>query len=353
MNFHRILCALLALSALCMSAGDKYYNAADLRIVNRPCVDDSGLSRLDWEKYDSLPDIIKRYSDYSTGLAVMFNTDSPYIKAKWRTGKLSTGKNITPLMQSGLDLYIKRDSVWVHAAVGIPSDSLYHESQLIDSMEDGVKECLLYLPLMNSLKELEIGVDDNAFCVPSDHRFRRRVVFVGSSITHGASASRPGMAFPAMLQRQLDVECVNLGYSGSCKLEPFYNEFMRDAQGDFYIIDPFSNPTAQQIEERLPAFINGFKEMCPDHDIYFLQTEVREEGNFNTRVQKREEAKRLAAEEGMKAILETGVKNVYFVNPGLPLGDSHELTADGTHPTDAGFILITGNLAPIIQKYIE
>ena len=52
----------------------------------------------------------------------------------------------------------------------------------------------LYLPTYNRLIMLEIGVDENA-CVeaPRPYAIEKPVVFYGSSITQGASASRPGL----------------------------------------------------------------------------------------------------------------------------------------------------------------
>ena len=46
------------------------------------------------------------------------------------------------------------------------------------------------------------------------------VVVYGTSITQGANASRPGMAYTNILSRRLNVEFVNLGFSGSGRGEP-------------------------------------------------------------------------------------------------------------------------------------
>ena len=47
----------------------------------------------------------------------------------------------------------------------------------------------------------------------------RPVLFYGTSIMHGACASRPGMAIPAIIGRRLDLPTVNLGFSGNGRME--------------------------------------------------------------------------------------------------------------------------------------
>lgn len=334
------------------SAATRYVDSRELKIVNRP-YEQATLSRLNCGRYGELPDRIARYGSMSTGMAVSFTTNSPYIKARWTTAYRSEGKNTTPLMQSGLDLYIRTDSAWVHAGVGLPSDSLSHKAVLVEDMPSGVKECLLYMPLWNSLGSLEIGVADTAYCQPGSYPWKGRVAVVGSSITHGASASRPGLAYPARLQRALGAEVINLGFSGSCKLDSCYARFIADTDADLYVIDAFSNPSAGQIDSRLKAFVDLIRERRPYAPLLFLQTEVRETGNFNLRKREYERQKREAARRGMAKLTVDGYRNIFFLDPAMPLGDSHELTVDGTHPTDAGFELITARLLPVIKPFLH
>lgn len=330
----------------------RYVDYPELTVINRADASGSSLSRLDVTEFDSLPANVAKYGNHSTGVALMFSTNSPYIKAKWRTKHLSVGKNTSPLLQSGLDLYIRSDSAWIHAGVGLPSDSLEHKATLVDNMDSTAKDCLLYLPLWNDVESLEIGVADSAFCNPIRPGFGKRMVIVGSSITHGAAASRPGMAYPARLERALNVECVNLGFSGLCKLEPFYADFITSTPADLYVIDAFSNPSPEQIHSRLKPFVDRIRSMKPDVPLIFLQTEIRETGNFDLKKRDFEYRKRMAAEQEMNRLINEGYRNIHFINPAMPLGDSHEMTVDGVHPSDAGFQLIIEHLIPIIKQFL-
>lgn len=344
---------LLLVMALNGISATRYTDCRELKIVNRPYDTGTSFARLDCTRYGNLPADMVRYSGLSTGMAVSFTTDSPYIKARWTTTYRSEGKNTTPLMQSGLDLYVRTDSVWVHAGVGLPSDSLSHKALLVENMPSGIKECLLYMPLWNCVESLEIGVADTAVCQPGTYRWKGRVAVVGSSITHGASASRPGLTYPARLQRVLDTEVINLGFSGLCKLDSCFARFIADTDADLYVIDAFSNPSPEQIDSRLKHFVDLIREHRPYTPLLFLQTEERETGNFDLKKRDYEQLKRDTARRGMSKLIAAGYRNLYFLDPAMPLGTTHELTVDGTHPTDAGFELITSRLIPVIKPFLH
>ena len=147
---------------------------------------------------------------------------------------------------------IRRDGKWVFAGVGVPSKSgTQHEAPVVEHMDTTMKECLLYLPLHDEIAALEIGTDEGALLEAAPDPFRHRIVVIGSSITHGTSASRPGMAYAARLGRTLGFGFINLGASGQCKLDTFFARIAAETRADAFLFDTFSNPSAQQIDERL------------------------------------------------------------------------------------------------------
>lgn len=48
---------------------------------------------------------------------------------------------------------------------------------------------------------------------PENYEITTPVVFYGSSITHGATTSRPGISYPNMLSRRLNFDYLNLGFA--------------------------------------------------------------------------------------------------------------------------------------------
>jgi len=202
------------------------------------------------------------------------------------------------------------------------------------------------------LKSLEIGVSSDAHIHKGENPFKEKIVVYGSSILQGASASRPGMAYPAQLERATGFEFVNLGASGQCKMEQFFAHVAAACEADAFLFDSFSNPSAQQIEERLEPFVATIRAAHPTTPLIFLQTEVRESRNFNDKIRKFEDDKRAASEAGMQRLL-TQDKNIYFLNPGMPLGDDHDATVDGVHPSDLGHGRILEVIRPQIVKILK
>lgn len=348
-----LLCLLMPAMAAAENAPVKYTDAASLTIVNKAQPGGPAFQRIDVARYPELTPTVTRYYRYSTGLAVVFRTDSRNIRARWTTVNQLPGANSTLIAQRGLDLYIRRDGKWVFAGVGVPSKSgTQHEAPVVEHMDTTMKECLLYLPLHDEIAALEIGTDEGALLEAAPDPFRHRIVVIGSSITHGTSASRPGMAYAARLGRTLGFGFINLGASGQCKLDTFFARIAAETRADAFLFDTFSNPSAQQIDERLEGFVRRIRESHPTTPLIFLQTEVRESGNFDLKKRAFEDAKREAARKGMEKILETD-KNIWFINPGMELGDDHEATVDGVHPTDLGFERMLKKVQPQIIRILQ
>ena len=346
----------LACSLNMQGAGERhlqYVDARGLAVVNKAQPAGPALQRLNVENYPQLPETVNRYFSYATGLAVAFRTNSTCIHVRWNTSDKAESVNTTLIAQSGMDLYIRRDDGWVFAGVATPGWKDTHRATVVENMEDNWKDCLLYLPLFNRVDSLQIGIDETADIESLPNLFREKVVVIGSSITHGASAGRPGLAYPARLNRALGVEFANLGACGLCRMEDFWADIAGDTEADAFLFDTFSNPSPQVIRERLPGFVAKIRESHPDTPLIFLQTVVRETGNFDLKKRDYERRKREAATEELEKIRKAGDRNVYFISPGMVLGDDHEATTDGVHPTDAGYERIVDALLPQLAKILR
>ena len=181
------------------------------------------------------------------------------------------------------------------------------------NMEKGTKECMLYLPMFNCVTKLEIGISESATIEAIPSPFKYKIMVVGSSITHGASASRPGGAYVARMGRALNAETPNIGLSGRCKLDDYFANIVCGSKADAYIFDTFSNSTAKQIDERLYNFVKRITEAHPGKPMIFLQTIKRDIGHFNLGSRKRNDDQREAAVKGMERICKE-FKHVYFIN---------------------------------------
>jgi hypothetical protein len=355
----RIFVALITV-LICLGASAqeiKWHNAAELTIIGKAIPTSEPFTRIDGSVYKFNDKTIDRYASYSTGLAIVFETDSPTIKARWTTGGGNSGANMAAILTKGLDLYIMKDGKWVFAGVGTPimrkAPFSQHEGTIVTDMTKDTKQCILYLPLFDNVEKLEIGIQDGSVIKPMANPFRHNIIVHGSSITHGASASRAGMTYAARFGRDNGLYTCNLGFSGMCKLQKEYAYYLADIKEvDAFIFDTFSNPKTEEINERFDEFVDIIRAAHPEVPMIFLQTERRETRNFNIKREASEAEKQKAAEDIVRNRMKTD-KNIYFISSEGFLGTEHIATADGTHPTDLGFTHMLEIISPKIKKILK
>lgn len=353
-----LLFALTPIAALVASAAEKpemkFVNARDLTIINeaQPGSGAPAYRRINVANYPGLNKKQAELLNQSAGITVLFKTNSPFIYLKWRNELKSQNYNMNSIGQNGMDLYIKDNGKWKFAGIAKPGRELNHETEVVSHMDSSTKECLLTLPIFNTVMDLEIGVAPGSTIEAMPNPYKKRFLIAGSSITNGTGASRPGRIYSAWLGRRLGVETPNLGMSGQWKLEPELANLIADSKADAIMIDGFSNPSAEEIRERLLPFVKRIREAHPNIPIIFIQTLERDTRNFNLEIRKFEDDKRAAAAEMMAQVMKK-YKNIYFINPGMPIGDDFDATVDGTHPTDLGYQRMLDVITPQIERILR
>ena len=163
-----LLGGLLSASAARSADPVRYVDAATLTVIGKALPTEQPYNRIDTTRF-RVPAKTPGYCYHPTGLAVVFRTDSRTIRARWETSGKNPSDNMAAVAQKGLDLYIRSNGEWVFAGVGRPKingKNDRHDAAIISNMAEGEKECLLYLPLYDQLKKLEIGVDEKSVITP-------------------------------------------------------------------------------------------------------------------------------------------------------------------------------------------
>lgn len=330
-----------------------FTDAAKLPLIgrafpNRP----SGWHRIAPGSYPGLPAAVKERLTNPAGLALSFTTNSPMIAARWCTADAKQSANLAAIAQRGLDLYIRRGGVWLWAGVGRPGDgTACYDDNLVLNMDDSEKECLLYLPLYQELKSLEIGVAPGSSLKGAANPFRKRVALYGSSIVQGASASRPGMAYPAQLSRHLGVDVINLGVSGSAKMEPAAAQLVADVDADAYMLDCVPNTSPELIAQRAGNLIRTVRSKRPHAPIIIVMSIIRGLTHFNrvwAENMVRQNATMLAEVNKL-----TDIKGLTVIPADDLLGHDGEATVDGTHPSDLGFNRMLRVIEPAVASVLK
>lgn len=329
----------------------QYTDAKGLTLYGRSAVSGPYFHRVDTARYNDMPKQVKVLATHPAGFVIAFKTDSREIYGKWRTKPGRAYKNMTAIASRGLDLYIKRDGQWMFAGAGVPGDSVTTH-KIVGNMAGGEKECLLFLPTYDELLELAVGVEAGSYLRPLTVEWKGKVVIYGSSITQGASASRPGMAYPAQLSRRLGYEIVNLGFSGSGKMEESVGRMVADASADLFILDCAANPTPQQILERTESFVKQIRAKHPQVPILMIESVVREGGNFDQTIQKKVSDQNKNFRSMHAKLVKEGMQKLYLINGDDLLGHDHEGTVDGTHPNDLGFDRMLQVIEPKVRAIL-
>jgi hypothetical protein len=178
-----------------------------------------------------------------------------------------------------LDLYIKEQGRWQFAGRA-PARALTNEFSLIHNRRPLKREFLLYLPLYNGIKALELGIPGSAHLEPAPVRPQKPIVFYGTSILQGGCASRPGMAYPAIIGQHLDWPTLNLGFSGNAISEPEVAQLLAELDPAAYVLDAVPNMTTAQVTNRIEPFVQALRQAHPKTPIVLVEEEIYTNAKF-------------------------------------------------------------------------
>jgi lysophospholipase L1-like esterase len=291
----------------------------------------------------------------SAGICYRFVTDAPAIHARWRVRKPRLALVHMPATGvSGLDLYVRNGDKWQWIGVGRP-DQIDNEQRLAGGLTRQSREYMLYLPLYNGVEQVEIGVPEgSAFDrAPDRYAARKPIVFYGTSILQGGCASRPGMAYPAILSRMLDWPAINLGFSGNGKTEPEMAKLLAELDPAVYVMDSLPNLSPEETRERVGPFVAALRAAHPGTPIILVENIVYTDAHtVEARRSKSSEANRHLRDLYNK-LKAGGDTAIYYVEAGNLLGADGEDTVDGTHPTDHGFLRMAQGIAPVLRPLLR
>ena len=287
-------------------------------------------------------DAVWNLSRTTPGIVVRFTTNATAIDAQW---VLTSDRLAMPHMPatgvSGLDLYVRDEAgQWRWLACARPSGQT-NSARLISGIPSGAREYMLYLPLYNGISSLEIGIDSESWIAPAPPRTeqdRRPIVFYGTSITHGASASRSGMTHVALLGRRFDRPVINLGFSGNGRLEPEVVELLAEIDAAVFVIDCLPNVDANVVSERAEPCLAILRAVHPTTPILLVEDRSYADSFLVTSKRERNLSSRQALRAVYEARRSAGDQHLHYLPGEHLLGDDNEGTVDSSHPTDLGFM---------------
>ena len=322
----------------------------------------------EWGKYYRLPaDCREHVSDgvywlmrMPAGGMIRFRSDSKQIILRMRNADDYTMFHMTPVGQQGADLYFKNtdDSEYVfYTSTSFAAPAVEFESVVFRSETNEMRDFLIHLPLYESLDSLLVGVENGSSLLPAIPRKEPgKVVIYGTSITQGGCANRPGMAFTNILSRKLDIEFVNLGFSGSGLGEPPMAQYISAFPDTRLIILDYdaNGGGTGHLEKHMNELLDLIREKQPDVPILILSKTPFSTDYLNTE-QCALRRRLLAFQKELVERRREADERIYFFDGNLLFGgeDIYEMTVDGCHPTDLGFYMIAKTLLPVLRELLK
>ena len=289
---------------------------------------------------------------HTAGGRVRFSTDSRYVAIKISMPKISHHSHMPLTGSAGLDLYIdeaEREELGYYKTFVPPYTMIDGYESKIDLKTRKLRYFTINMPSYNRVSDLYIGIEENASLGEGlKYRPLLPVVYYGSSITQGGCTSRPGNIYQNIISRRLNIDYINLGFSGSGKGEPTIAEYMATIPMSAFVSDYDHNaPTAEHLERTHFALYKTIREKNPDIPyIMVTRPDYRNHGDS--------ESRRQVILKSYRAALALGDKNVCFVDgKEFFTGRYADMcTVDGTHPTDLGFSFMADHIGAALESII-
>lgn len=305
-----------------------------------PCVAEGKVSAAVWG-----------YSRDSAGMMVRFKTDASTIWVDYTLrNQLLALPNVIATGASGIDLYARDDSgKWRWVGVTIPEQKVVRQAIVADLAPD-LREYAAYLPLYNGVGNLSIGVPPGAKFEPLAPRTAKPILFYGTSITQGASASRPGMACPAILGRRLERPVINFGFAGAGRMDAAVGELLVKIDAGVYVIDCVPNMSAPEIREKCIPLVKQLRAGRPDVPIIL----VEDRRHASAWIQPKRNQSCTDAHTALRTCFDQlqkeGLNRLYYLPDDDLTGHGEDGTTDGIHPSDLGMVWRADQFEPILRK---
>lgn len=340
--------SILLLFIICTSANAqwKWFNPQE---AQEPVIQNQGWSDEIGKTYTRLPDraegkvtkAVWNLSRQSAGLAIHFYSNASEIKVQYAVNGSLNMHHMPTTGVSGLDMYsINSDGLWnfCFGEYAFGDTITYHyKSILKNKQHDYGYEFRLYLPLYNSIKWLKIGVPEEARFDFVPASVEKPILVYGTSIAQGACASRPAMAWTSIIERNTGYPLINLGFSGSGKMEKEMIDFVGEIDARLFILDCLPNMSGYSNQDVAKRLIESVRSIRKKHTAPILM--IEHAGYSNTNMDSVRKATVSNINEislfAYHTLTKEGIKNLHYM-----YADEINLPPDGwvdyIHPNDLG-----------------
>lgn len=277
---------------------------------------------------------IRILANITAGMHVRFSTDSDFIELKVSYVHYFRVDTMSFVSSSGFCLMEQTDEGDKFSQIFFPLNEENTGFTRRKPLKGGkMRDYILYFPLYNDLKSVEIGVRSGSKVGGGKpYKNLKPVLWYGSSITQGCCVSRPDNAYSAIISKKNNIDFINLGFSGNAKAEPLMRDYLTTFDCSLFICEYDYNSDINELENNHIELYNRYRKTRPNVPILFV-TRPDTDGNEADTARRRE-----IILKTYNHALSIGDKNVYYLDGSTLFGfnDRDICTIDGCHPNDLG-----------------
>lgn len=282
----------------------------------------------------------------SAGLSIRFVSNASQIVVRYKVSGNVAMSHMPSTGVSGVDLYaIDSDGNW-HFCNG-----RYSFKDTVEYNFNGLKpndgyhklgrEYRLYLPLYNTVRDLEIGVPTGSSFSALPKMSEKPIVVYGTSIAQGACASRPAMAWTNIVSRRMDRTVINLAFSGNGRLETPLIDLINEIDAKVFVLDCLPNMVGgdekKALKERLIASVKSIRSKHPTTPILLTEHAGYTDGYAQPLRQTMFEEANKDLQAAFAQLQTEQVAAIYTLKLS-DIGFDLDAMVDGTHPNDYGMM---------------
>jgi lysophospholipase L1-like esterase len=321
--------------------------------------------------YDRLPfkakELVRKplwdLSKQSAGLKIRFRTNATEIKIRYALSGSLAMPHMPTTGVSGIDLYasLGKQSIWLKGNYTFADTTSWQftKPDKISDTGSGI-EYTLFLPLYNQVMWLEIGIPDTTSFTFVPKSTTKPIVVYGTSIAQGGCASRPGMAWTALLERSLNIPLINLGFSGNGRLEPEIIQLMTEKEAAVYVLDCLPNLTTkdskdkdiQELIQKILTAVRTIRQKCPLTPIVLTDHAGYADGAASFKRDYEVSFVNCALLKAYRQLKHSNIKHIYILTQ-KKIGMNGESTVDGIHPSDLGMMQHAKAYEKLIRKILH
>ena len=332
-----------------------WYDVKDIGVEGKGWTDTKRyFDRLPSKAQGMVREAVWNLSRHSAGMCMRFVSDSPNIYVRYSLYLERLAMSHMPATGvSGLDLYGNDDQGMDRWVAVVRPDKKEIETAIAKDLAPGSRLYTLYLPLYNGVDSLEVGIPKGESFEALAPRKEKPILFYGTSIMHGACASRPGMAFPAILGRRLRRPTINLGFSGNGRMEAEIAALLAEQDPCAYVIDCLPNMNETTVSERTVPLVKKLREAHDQTPILLVEDRSFTNTPFFPQRKSHHQKSRAALKKAYAELTDAGIANLYYMDGDYLLGEDGEGATDGSHPSDLGMIRYADAYEPVLRSILK